>query len=124
MNYDIWTHITVLLDIAASKIHMYINGTNKYSKHDSGISTKSVTAMQIHLGNDVDFSNNKCVVDNKKQGMTGWISNFYIWNRILNEEEIKAAYENRVNTADAFVKWDEFYNLVSGVEVVIDKYPF
>ena len=124
MKYDIWTHITVRLDTAASKIRMYINGTQRYSKEFSDISIQSATAMQIHLGNDVDLIDNRCTADNKNQGMTGWISNFYIWNRILNQEKIKAVYENRVSTTDAFVKWDEFYDLVSGVEVVIDNYPF
>lgn len=89
----------------------------------SGIKTRALDQIRVVIGNDVDWRNDKCVIDATNQGLVGSVARLYVWNRLLSLDEITAAYTNKPNTTDAIVLWQEFRSKVNHATSIIEPFP-
>jgi len=82
----------------------------------STVLSSNVLGVTVTLGNDVDLiSGGRCVIDEIYQGITGEITDFYVWTRLLGDKEVKAARDGfmRFPSNDLLIEWLDFRKVPS-----------
>ena len=74
----------------------------------------------IVLGNDVDWT----LLDNPDEFSNAEMSELYIYNRVLTDDEIMSAFHHKAPVKGRIISWEEFSTTLDGkTDVSIKPYP-
>ena len=120
-----WQHlvVTIVEDSMGVHVKLYVNGnfvSVKTSDANYLVPTGSNPQRGFVLGNDVDGVD----INEVEQSFLGQITKFYLYDKILNDEEVKACFEHKEPVDNRIIWWEEIQGIETSNDDVQEKdYP-
>ena len=118
----VWIHICVSMSYGSDGLSykLYINGRFHTKETVTGsVNEPGEPFRGIVLGNDVDAQ----YIDDPEEFLNGRITDFYLFNTVLSDEDAKNSYNNRIPLEKSILSWHEFSGTANENDVKTIDYP-
>lgn len=106
ISNDAWHHVVITFEERTGIVQLFLNGTKVDEVYESR-KTIPYEYVKVALGNEMEDP--YCMlVKNPERLFIGEIGQFFMWDKVLGEDDVKYMYRNIYRQTDFLIRWSDF----------------